>query len=231
MNITIGMNQTQRMEYCASLKPGDHISCIYRTKEELFSLMIPFFAAGLKQHNKCVYVLDDDTQEEIRTALAGAGIDLAPYLSGGQFVFVPKEEVYLKNGTFSARYVTDALLDMESQTLREGYKALRVTGGTSWLQEHTETIPELMNYEANINHAIENRAIIALCQYPEYKFDARLLIDVLRTHPTVYLYDRILTNKFFSPSDHFIPFESTHKDADVYHKMLQTMEIVDKHHA
>ena len=96
-----------------NITPGNHIVCIYRTKEEMLAFMIPFFIDGIEKRNKCVYILGDQTSEEVTSAFKSAGFDLSPYISTNQFSFASTNDIYFKNGVFNKEEVIAKLIFME----------------------------------------------------------------------------------------------------------------------
>lgn len=45
---------------------NDHFALIYETQEEQFSAAIPFMRQGLERGEKCLYVADENTREDVR---------------------------------------------------------------------------------------------------------------------------------------------------------------------
>lgn len=212
-------------EYIRHLNLGDHISCIYRTDKELFSLIVPFFIEGLRQHNKCVYIYDEYTPDKICVIFRDSGFDLEPYILKHEFLFVSKDEIYLKNGAFETNNILENIQEMESNIKAQGYTALRITGDASWLTTHTSIVSDFMKYEAKVNNVIQDDAIIAVCQYKETLFDKQILIDVLRTHPVIYLYDKFVFCKYFAPSDDFIPMANNKSHSVSYSRIIESLYI------
>ena len=67
---------------------GDHIGHFYETREEWAEVLGSFLKAGLKAGEKCVYLMSPGPgEEQMRTELAKAGIDVDKALGSGQLVF------------------------------------------------------------------------------------------------------------------------------------------------
>lgn len=60
-----------------TLKPHDHLCLIYESQEEWRAAAAPFISIGLKQGEKCIYIVDTSTAEEIRKYLLEEGVDVA----------------------------------------------------------------------------------------------------------------------------------------------------------
>ncbi len=184
-----------------NLKFGDHISCIYRDGDELFSLVIPFFVDGLKKHNKCIFVYSEFSPEVIIEKFGYSGFDLTPYIETNEFVIAPKDNVYLTNGFFSADDVINHFSKIQSDALSEGFAALRVAGDSSWINGNSELVSEFMKYESRVNDYIQGTSIVALCLYPESAHDHNTLVDAISNHPGLYLYDKFTPNEYFGSRD------------------------------
>ncbi|MFH1821889.1 MAG: MEDS domain-containing protein [Methanobacteriota archaeon] len=59
---------------------GGHFCSIYRDKEEQLSVVVSFMRVGLKNNDKCVFVLDESTKEEIVQAFKRSNIDVALHI-------------------------------------------------------------------------------------------------------------------------------------------------------
>lgn len=202
---------------------GNHISCIYRTKEELFSFLVPYYVSGLEQHNKCLFALSENSSDDIISQFANAGFDLRPEIEKQTFSFFQADDIYLKNGVYQPGGAVAAMREHEIHALKEGYTGLRVVGDVFWLKTHISEESVFMKYEASINEFIEEHEIVAACLYHEPVFEKQLLIDVLRTHPYVYLYDRLIDNKYFSATENFVSQHDSKSTVLDYDKMTASL--------
>src|SRR4030066_421619 len=60
-----------------TLKPHDHLCLIYESQEEWRAAVVAFISIGLKQGEKCIYIVNTSTAEEIRKYLLEEGVDVA----------------------------------------------------------------------------------------------------------------------------------------------------------
>jgi hypothetical protein len=61
----------------ASLRHGDHACSFYASAAEQEAQVISFMKEGLACGERCVYVVDDRTADEIVTGLTRAGVDVS----------------------------------------------------------------------------------------------------------------------------------------------------------
>lgn len=195
--------------FIENLRVGDHVSCIYKNERELFSLLVPFYIAGLKQHNKCLYVYDEYSPDTVTGVFRDFGFDLNPYIQRQDFQFFSKEDFYLKDAGFAIDARISSIKILEQMIIQQGYSALRAAGDASWLANHEDLISDFMRYESKINSILDDSSILAICQYKESPCNEKILIDVLRTHPIVYMYDTLVFSKYFAPTDKFVPVSRT----------------------
>jgi hypothetical protein len=56
---------------------GDHLCQFYRTQQDLLETLVPFFAAGLRHHERCVWITADPLRvSDARAALREQVADL-----------------------------------------------------------------------------------------------------------------------------------------------------------
>jgi two-component system, sensor histidine kinase PdtaS len=210
-------------DYIQNLNAGNHISCIYRSDKELLSVLVPFFTVGLERRNKCLFTIGIKTQNQIIDTFKEAGVDLSSYVQRGDFVFIKNEDLYLKDGEFNESGVFGLLKNAEADALKQGYSGLFVSGEASWLIENPSAEANFIKYEAAINDFLQNSTIKTLCLYNEIIYGEHTLIEVLRTHPVVYLYDHFVTNKYFAPEENFLPLKKDESDSGKYQKLIASL--------
>ncbi|MFA6027363.1 MAG: MEDS domain-containing protein [Patescibacteria group bacterium] len=185
-----------------NIQLGDHLCSIYKNKEEQFSTIIPFFKTGLKNNQKCIYIADENSADEVISQLEKGGIDIKKYIASKQFLILSKRETYLKEGSFDPDRMIDLLKETEKGALKEGYSGLRVTGEMTWVLEQVKGSERLIEYEAKLNDFFPDSKATAICQYNENKFEPELLAEVIHTHPFVIIYGNSYENEYYSPAEY-----------------------------
>ncbi|MFW6040224.1 MAG: MEDS domain-containing protein [Thermoplasmatota archaeon] len=183
---------------------GTHMCCIYRNKEEQLSILAYFISLGLDKWEKCIYIVDDRTKQEVISALKKIDIDIDKYVNKGQLEFLTKKESYLKGDYFDPDEMIELLKKAEEQALSEGYMGLRVTGEMTWCFSDLPGTEKLLEYEMKLNDFLPNSKTIAICQYNEKRFSPEILLEVIHTHPKVILYDSIHENQYYQPPKIFL---------------------------
>jgi len=69
---------------------GTHLCQFYRTKENLFDILVPYFKAGLEKNEFCMWVTSEPVDEkEAREVMRGAVPGFDQYLKTGQINLDP----------------------------------------------------------------------------------------------------------------------------------------------
>lgn len=160
---------------------GTHFCQFYKTKEDLLSILVPYFKAGLGNNEFCMWVTSDPLNSE--DAIAGLKKevqDLDAYIERGQIEILDYKEWYTKTGKFEAGPVLQAWVEKEAQAIKNGFDGLRLSGNTFWLER--KDWKKFADYEMAINAVIGKYKMLALCTYSLDKCDASDVIDVVSSH-------------------------------------------------
>ncbi|RLI75576.1 hypothetical protein DRO97_02985, partial [Archaeoglobales archaeon] len=212
------MSASELEKELKNLRLGKHLCYTYRNKEEQLSIVIPFMIHGLKKNEKCLYIVDENTKEEIIEAFRKF-IDIDEYIRSKQFVILTKEEAYLKDGYFDPDKMIELLKEAERQAIKEGYAGLRATGEMTWVFTRLPGVEKLIEYEAKLNYFFPKSRCVAICQYNENKFDAEMLLDVILTHPKLIIYDSLCENPYYIPPDVFLARMKKELSKEIYERL------------
>lgn len=158
-----------------------HFCQFYQTKEDLLDILVPYFKAGLENDEFCMWVTAEPLSEpDAQQAINKAMPDFARYLAKGQIEILSYHEWYLKDGVFDLQRVLNGWIDKLNEALARGYKGMRVTGNTAWLERNNWK--DFTEYEAEINSVIGKYKMVALCTYWLEKCSAAEVIDVVNNH-------------------------------------------------
>jgi hypothetical protein len=103
------------------LAPGSHIGQFYWDQHDLLDTLVPFFAAGLHQHERCIWVCSEPLcAADARSALAKTVPDLADREQRGEIQILDHDEWYLQRGQMSPEQVIQGWLDAERDALAAG---------------------------------------------------------------------------------------------------------------
>ena len=186
------------------LAPHDHLCSIYESTEEHFAVAIPFIRIGLERGEKCIYIADEGTEEEVRDAMYAQGIDVERAIATDSLVLEKKEDAYLKHGSFDPDWMFTFWANATAEAKSQGFLALRATGETEWVVRGAPGMERWIEYESRMTHELAHHNCVALCQYNRRLFSPELIRDVIRTHPTVIYRGVVCRNMYYVPPDELL---------------------------
>jgi len=181
------------------LKAGEHICFLYETPNEHQAVLTPFLRDGLERREKVVYIADSHDFEHILDYLRADQVDVESALENGQLSLVTAHDTYLRDGAFDPDKMIAFLREQTDRAISEGYTALRVSGEMTWVLGNLPDSKLLIEYEAKLNEFFPESRCLAICQYDRRKFDAAVLLEVLRTHPKVIIGTETCENCYYVP--------------------------------
>ncbi len=163
---------------------GTHFGLFYKTKQDLIDFLVPYFEAGLKNNEFCMWVTAEPLNAgEAKACMAEALHDFDVYLDKGQIEIIPYTEWYTINGVFDGDRVLNGWVEKLRKAQERGFSGLRLTGNESWLEPGVWK--DFIDYEQTINEVIGQYDMLGVCSYPLDKIDANEILDVVGTHQFV----------------------------------------------
>jgi hypothetical protein len=160
---------------------GIHMCHFYEHRADLVAALVPFFAAGLRANERCIWI----TAEPLNAAAAKAeleksGVDADAAMRDGALTIRDFSTWYVEAAGLKSAQVAELWLAEEERALEDGYRGLRITGNASFLTP--ETWPDFMDYEEVVHRAFHGRRIVSLCSYHRQRCSAADMADVVRRH-------------------------------------------------
>jgi hypothetical protein len=158
----------------------------YKTREELAAALVPYFVAGLRANERCIWITAEPLRaQDALAALHDAGFDAAPHLERGALVVRDFSDWYAEAGRLKGSDVVKLWLEEEARALADGYAGLRITGNVTFLARG-EDWRLFMDYEELVNRSFVGRHIVTLCTYQHGEHPgacgAAELYDVMQRH-------------------------------------------------
>ncbi len=179
-----GINHTSRetiIDRFDGIPWGTHMCLLYKTKQDLLEVLIPFTQAGLSKNEYCLWLTSGVlSAHQARIALKKSGLDFDSYYNKGQIVFMDSKDWYQRQGKLRLDEAQSGLFTRLNKAVAKGYEGLRIISSTIWLEpKHWKTFQD---YEEELNHIIQDQRIIAMCSYDLDSCDAAQMIDIVRNH-------------------------------------------------
>jgi signal transduction histidine kinase len=170
---------------------ASHFALLYQSHQERLDAALSFIQVGLERGERCLYVADESSAEEVATALGGLGVDVAAARERDQLRITAEKEVIPDGGKLGERLKT--LVD-ESQA--DGFAGFRVTGRAGGPHRHGATRDEMHAYERQCE-SLAGDPFAALCQYDRRQLTDAEVVDVLQTHPKLLYHRRVCDNPYY----------------------------------
>jgi len=209
-------------ESIKALEPHDHLCLIYESYEEWKKAIVPFMIAGLDRGDKCLYVVDSSTADQIRIVFREAGLDVEKLEQKGQLAVVHETQAYSREGFFDPDSMIRLLIEETEKALDQGYPALRVTGEMSWVLRGYVGSDRLLEYEAKLNRDLfPHYPCTGICQYDRNKFAPSIIKGVILTHPLLIKGEQIYKNFYYLDPEDYLGHEKSGREVEHWLENLE----------
>jgi signal transduction histidine kinase len=164
-----------------SLSWGSHIGQLFSSADDLRDLLVPYFQAGLANHEHCLWVTDAPfAADDARDALRAVVPDLALREQRGQIDIQNSGAFYDPDQPLKPRELVAGLMQRERDALAAGYRGLRTHGNCAWV-DHAHW-DDFLDYESSVQEAVRGRRMICMCGYRHEQIEPGGVVDVLDRH-------------------------------------------------
>ncbi len=167
---------------------GDHIAHFYRGSSQMFNVLDPYVAEGIRRGDKCVVISSPEVGEKLQNRLLSYKIDVEQVSNTGQLVLHPGE-----SNQESMRSLVERI---EDESLNAGYKFVRWVGDGGWALAGRISVHEMLCWEALYDKVSRNWKMLALCQFDLQQFNGDVVMDALRSHPLCIMGEALVPNPF-----------------------------------
>lgn len=169
------------VEALGDIRWGTHFCHFYHDQTDLIDTLVPFFKAGLENHERCLWITSEPfLAHDARSKMREAVPFFDRFEERGQIEIYNYSDWYLRTGQANADATLQSWIEREDQALARGYKGLRLTGNTYWLER--KDWKAFTEYEAKVNQTFSKHRIIGLCSYCMSRSLSSDVFDVVRNH-------------------------------------------------
>jgi hypothetical protein len=197
--------------------PGTHINSIYRSLEEQFQVVVPLFAKGLSENDKCVYVTDSSLIDQVIPQFD------KKYFDSGQLEILDNNTVYSTNGDLDVGKIMTAWKTLEEKSKKEGFRRLRICGQLPFFSNQAISSDKIIEYETAADEYLSKNDTIAICNYQEDKYDPSILLKLIKVHHFVAIYGSIHENKYFYTFPEYIKKDTTEFKPEDYKTVVDSI--------
>jgi len=160
---------------------GTHFCCFYETAQDLLDILVPYFKAGLENHEFCLCIASEPViAEEAQWALREAVPNFQRYLAEGQIEIVSHLHWYLTDDSFDPLRVRQRWIVKLEQALARGYAGMRFAANIFWLEK--QDWDSFADYEGKLDEVFGKLRIMAICTYSLARCSAADMLDVVHHH-------------------------------------------------
>lgn len=144
-------------------------------------------AQMLQRGCRCLYINSPERAAEMRSYLAGEGVDTAEEIRRGALVLT-SERHHLKDGRFDIDAMMRGLEEAFDQAMDEGYSGLWATGDMTWEFGPARDFSKLVDYEWQLEEFFQTHPEMGgVCQYHADTLPREAMRQGLLTHPSIFI--------------------------------------------
>jgi len=181
-----------------------HVCAFFRNKDEEYRVLLPFIKEGFDEGDRAVHIMDSNHRTQHRHRLDGAGIDIAAAEQKDQLEVRSWEEAYLQDGHFDQNRQVALIETLLAYGKGQGFPLTRLVANMEWALDDRPGVHDIVEYEARLNHILPKYDAAVCCTYDITRFSASVVMDVLRTHPSVIVGGILQVNPFYVSPDEFL---------------------------
>jgi hypothetical protein len=188
----------------AAFNRARHVCAFFGSPEEQYEVLTPFMQEGLQAGEKAFYIVDPQLHANHRARLAASGVAVEEAEGVGQLEICGWGDAYLRGDRFDQNAMLALIEEVLTRGSEQGYPLTRLVANMEWALEDCPGVNDILEYETRLNYVLPNYDDPVICTYDLTRFDASLVMDMLRTHPTVIVGGVIQSNPFFVPPDELL---------------------------
>ena len=181
-----------------------HVCAFFGNSDEEYTVFLPFMKEGLAAGDRAVHIINKGHYEERKRRLAEVGISVRSAEQSGQLEIRPWENAYLRSNCFDQYKMIELLEEVGAAGERQGSGFTRLWANMEWALEDFPGTHDIVEYESRLNYVLPKYNMATVCTYDLAKFNAAVIMDIMRTHPQVIIGGILQENPFYVPPDEFL---------------------------
>jgi hypothetical protein len=199
------MAETQQITLAGKqVRPNQHVCAFFNSKEEEYRVLMPFIKEGFERGERAFHVVDPGHRATHLERLGECGIPVKDAEGKGQLEVRRWQEAYLRDGHFDQKRMVALIEEVLREGKAKGYPLTRLVANMEWALEDRPGVDDIVEYESRLNYVLPKYDDVVVCTYDLAKFNATVVMDIMRTHPMVIVGGILQENPFYAPPDLFI---------------------------
>jgi len=184
------------------LERSCHVCAFFHSKEEQYRVLMPFIKDGFEKGHRAFHLVDPKLRDSHIQQLEAEGIDVKQAEGTGQLEIRRWQEAYVQDGRFDQFRMIETV--KEAQAKKQPGEITRFVGNMEWALEDLPGAHDILEYETRLNYFLPQHPDPVVCCYDLSRFDASLVMDIMRTHPMVIIGGMLQENPFYVPPDEML---------------------------
>ena len=181
-----------------------HVCAFFHSKEEEYRVLMPFIKDGFENGDRAFHIVDPKHRPDHLKRLEQEGIDVAESKSKGQLEVCTWDQAHVAGGRFDQYRMIEKVLEIVDPANKPPGKLTRGIANMEWALEDLPGVHDIVEYETRLNHVLPKYHDPIVCVYDLSRFDASVVIDIMRTHPMVIVGGILQENPFYVPPDEML---------------------------
>ena len=187
------------------LSEGDHISALYYGPAERDAILQPYVQSALRSGDKCICVLDTAEPAHFLDSIRGGdvdGFDISACLASRQFDLVRAADTTMRSGRFSAADMIGFWKASVAGAMNAArYPCIRSVGETAMSLRDIPDARDVVRFESDLNRMLGLYPQVMLCLFDLENFGGSFLVDMVNTHPKIFINGMVFENPYYSRPD------------------------------
>jgi hypothetical protein len=181
-----------------------HVCAFFHSKEDEYRVLMPFIKDGFENGDRAFHVVDPNHRAAHLKRLEREGVDVSDAEARGQLEVRRWQEADLKDDHFDQYRMLDTIKEALDPAKTATGKRTRLVANMEWALEDFPGVHDILEYETRLNYLLPQYHDPVVCTYDLSRFDAGVVIDIMRTHPMVIVGGILQENPFFVPPDEML---------------------------
>jgi hypothetical protein len=186
----------------ASSACSGHVRAFFRGEEEEYRRLLPLARECAHSGYRCIHIVDAQHQSERMLHLQESGIDLVRLGAMGRL------QVRNWDAMSGGKWDVKAQLDAMGELVRRADLSVPAAhiwaGGDRGLSGEAGW-DDWIEFECMVNPILAANSAFVVCTYDLRRHDARMVLDLLHTHPLVLTGGTLRANGLFVPPEELLP--------------------------
>ncbi|HSR96404.1 MAG TPA: MEDS domain-containing protein [Kofleriaceae bacterium] len=186
------------------LNRSRHVCAFFHSKEEEYRVLMPFIKEGFEHGDRAFHVVDPNHRPSHLKRLAQEGINIEDAEANGQLEVRRWQDAYIRDDYFEQYRMIDTIKEALDPAKKPPGKLTRLVANMEWALEDLPGVHDIVEYETRLNHVLPKYHDPVICTYDLSRFEASVVMDIMRTHPMVIIGGILQENPFYVPPDEML---------------------------